>query len=417
MHDTSLFLLELLENATRAGAHTVRATFELRRREEALCLTVEDDGRGLAVSPEQALDPFFTSKNAKKTGLGLSLFKAEAEAAGGSLTLDHSPDLGGVRVRIAMRTAHVDRPPVGDLVTTLAVMAAANTQTRFLVTVRDDQAGVELLDSDWEAASAALRALAAAVDGTPGAPQPPAAAGEDKPPRRFATGQKVGPAPIHAADTGIHSGQPAECDDRTRGDALGADLESDDAQSRTKESRMAKTPEDRPCACCCEEASEEELLARLDEVIQEYKEKPGALIPVLQIAQGLFGYLPETALKRIAKGLQKSYSEVAGVVGFYSFFSTVPRGRNVIRVCLGTACYVRGGMAVLESLKKELGIDVGETTEDREFSLEVARCFGACGLAPVITVNDDVHHRVKPRRVNAILEQYAPDVAAAERSA
>jgi NADH:ubiquinone oxidoreductase subunit E len=172
------------------------------------------------------------------------------------------------------------------------------------------------------------------------------------------------------------------------------------------------------CSCSCgEEPSEEELLARLDEVIAGYKSKPGALIPVLQIAQGIYGFLPEVALKRIAKGLNKPYSEVAGVVGFYSFFTTVPRGRNLIRVCLGTACYVRGGIAVLDSLKKELGVDVGDTTEDREFSLEVARCFGACGLAPVITINDDVHHRVKPKRVREILAQYAAEPVAAERSA
>jgi len=170
------------------------------------------------------------------------------------------------------------------------------------------------------------------------------------------------------------------------------------------------------CSCtrCCEEASQEELLARLDEVIERYRDRPGALIPVLQTAQGIFGYLPEVALKRIAKGMHKSYSEVAGVVSFYSFFSTVPRGRNLVRVCLGTACYVRGGMAVLEALKKELGIDVGETTEDREFSLEVARCFGACGLAPVITINDVVHHRVKPMRIREVLDQYASEPVAAE---
>ena len=167
--------------------------------------------------------------------------------------------------------------------------------------------------------------------------------------------------------------------------------------------------------CDCEEATEEELLARLDELIESYKGKPGALIPVLQLAQGLFGYLPEVALKRIALGLGKPYSEVAGVVGFYSFFSTVPRGKHVIRVCLGTACYVRGGVNVLDALKKDLGIDVGGTTEDRQFSLEVGRCFGACGLAPVIMIDDDVHHRVKPKRIGTILEQYADD--AAERSA
>lgn len=169
--------------------------------------------------------------------------------------------------------------------------------------------------------------------------------------------------------------------------------------------------------CGCEEATDEELLARLDEVIAGYRGKPGALIPVLQLAQGIFGYLPEIALKHIARELGKPYSEVAGVVGFYSFFSTVPRGKHVVRVCLGTACYVRGGVNVLDALKKDLGIDVGGTTDDRQFSLEVGRCFGACGLAPVIMIDDDVHHRVKPKRVAAILEQYADDAVAAERSA
>ena len=161
------------------------------------------------------------------------------------------------------------------------------------------------------------------------------------------------------------------------------------------------------CCCTCgEAATEDELLARLDEVIAEYKEKPGALIPVLQIAQGIFGYLPESALKRVSLGLNKSYSEVAGVVGFYSFFSTVPRGKHVIRVCLGTACYVRGGKQVLEAIKQRLGIDVGGTTDDRQFSLEVARCFGACGLAPAVMIDEEVHQRVKPTRINMLLDKY-----------
>ena len=156
--------------------------------------------------------------------------------------------------------------------------------------------------------------------------------------------------------------------------------------------------------CTCGEVGEGELLARLDEVIAEYQGKPGALIPVLQIAQGIFGYLPECAMKRIAVGLGKSYSEVAGVVGFYSFFSTNPRGRHVVRVCLGTACYVRGGKQVLAALKQRLKIDVGQTTPDREFTLEVARCFGACGLAPAIMIDDDVHQRIKPAKLGAILD-------------
>lgn len=161
------------------------------------------------------------------------------------------------------------------------------------------------------------------------------------------------------------------------------------------------------CKCNCQQdVDEAKCLKRLDVVIREYRDKPGALIPVLQMAQGIFGYLPESALKKISLGLDKSYSEVAGVVGFYSFFSTVPRGKNLIRVCLGTACYVRGGMQVLEAIKKNLGIDVGQTTPDRQFSLEVARCFGACGLAPAITVNDDVHQRVKAAKVHEIINSY-----------
>lgn len=165
--------------------------------------------------------------------------------------------------------------------------------------------------------------------------------------------------------------------------------------------------DDVKCGCSCgAEATEDELLARLDEVIGEYRAKPGALIPVLQIAQGLFGYLPESALKRIALGLDKPYSEVAGVVSFYSFFSTIPRGRHVVRVCLGTACYVRGGKAVLDAFKRKLGIDVGETTEDRAFSLDVARCFGACGLAPAIMIDDEVLHRVKDTKVGTIIERF-----------
>jgi NADH:ubiquinone oxidoreductase subunit E len=165
------------------------------------------------------------------------------------------------------------------------------------------------------------------------------------------------------------------------------------------------TVEEPKCACCAA-TTEEELLARLDEVLKDYAEVPGALIPVLQITQRLFGYLPETALLKISAALGKSYSEVAGVVGFYSFFTTVPRGKHLVRVCLGTACYVRGGKEVLAGMKHALGIEVGETTGDRMFSLDVGRCFGACGLAPVIMIDDDVHQRVKPTRLAKILEQY-----------
>lgn len=156
----------------------------------------------------------------------------------------------------------------------------------------------------------------------------------------------------------------------------------------------------------CQEASEEQLLVQLEDVLEDYREVPGALIPVLQIAQAMFGYLPETALKRISLALNKPYSEVAGVVGFYSFFTTVPRGKHLVRVCLGTACYVRGGKPVLQAFKDALGVEVGETTSDRMFSLDVGRCFGACGLAPVIMIDQDVHQRVKPSKVGKILDRY-----------
>jgi len=162
-------------------------------------------------------------------------------------------------------------------------------------------------------------------------------------------------------------------------------------------------------ACTCEspQLSEKQMLRQLEEVLKQYRGKPGALIPVLQIAQSTFGYLPEVVLRRIGQALDKPYSEVAGVVGFYSFFSTTPRGKYLVRVCLGTACYVRGGMEVLAALKKLLGIDVGQTTEDRLFTLDVGRCFGACGLAPAVMVNDDVHQRVKPARIKELISQYA----------
>jgi NADH:ubiquinone oxidoreductase subunit E len=165
------------------------------------------------------------------------------------------------------------------------------------------------------------------------------------------------------------------------------------------------------CACG-DKATEAQLMERLEEILTEYQGKPGALIPVLQIAQGIFGYLPQSALKRIALRLGKSYSEVAGVVGFYSFFSTVPRGKHLVRVCLGTACYVRGGKQVLEACRQELGIEVGGTTNDGQFTLEVARCFGACGLAPTIMIDQDVHQRVKPQRLRAIFAAYHNGAAA-----
>jgi NADH:ubiquinone oxidoreductase subunit E len=164
-----------------------------------------------------------------------------------------------------------------------------------------------------------------------------------------------------------------------------------------------------PQSTQCAESIDPALLAELDRYVDERRDVKGLLIPALQCAQELFGYLPDAVIRHISRRLDIPYSEVAGVVTFYSFFSTVPRGRHVVRVCLGTACYVRGGQEVLTALSRELGIDVGQTTQDRIFSLEVGRCFGACGLAPVVMVDDDVHQRVKPARVREMLAPYRQD--------
>lgn len=150
----------------------------------------------------------------------------------------------------------------------------------------------------------------------------------------------------------------------------------------------------------------EEVFPVIDDIIVRYRGIKGALIPVLQSAQNLLGYLPKEMLIHISEKLDIPYSEIAGVVTFYSLFTTTARGKHTIRVCLGTACYVRGGKDVLEAISKELAIEVGQTTEDRLFSLEIGRCFGACGLAPVVMVDETVHQRVKPSRIKELLYPY-----------
>lgn len=144
----------------------------------------------------------------------------------------------------------------------------------------------------------------------------------------------------------------------------------------------------------------------VERIIERFEGMRGGLIPVLQTAQQAFGYLSEPVLEHIADRLDIPLSEVTGVVTFYSYFTTSPRGDNTVRVCLGTACYVRSGKQMLEELEKVLGISVGETSGDRCFSLEIGRCFGACGLAPVMMVNDDVHQRVKSTKLRELLEPY-----------
>jgi len=158
--------------------------------------------------------------------------------------------------------------------------------------------------------------------------------------------------------------------------------------------------------CRCEEVKEEELYPKLAEIIAENRNKPENLIMVLHKAQNLFGYLPKRVQQEVAEGLDLSLSQVHGVISFYSFFSTSPKGRNSVKVCLGTACYVRGGQRALAKVKQELSVGVGETTEDRRYSLDVVRCIGACGLAPAMLVNDDVYGRVKTTKLMEILQKY-----------
>ena len=144
----------------------------------------------------------------------------------------------------------------------------------------------------------------------------------------------------------------------------------------------------------------------VDGIIEQHRGKPGALIPALEEIQETIGYLPKSVLERVANGLRIPFSEVYGVATFYSFFTMVPRGKHTIRCCLGTACYVRGGQRIMETLRDALKIEPGETTEDRRFSLETVRCLGACGLAPVVVVDEDTHRQVKPSKIPGVLDAY-----------
>ncbi len=150
------------------------------------------------------------------------------------------------------------------------------------------------------------------------------------------------------------------------------------------------------------------MAAELDRVIAELKKKPGALIPVLQRAQEIVGYLPPVVQKRIAKGLNIPEAEVHSVVSFYSFFTMKPRGDHNIRVCLGTACYVKGIEGVLKKIKDTLKIDVGETTENRKFSVEAVRCLGACGLAPVMVIDQETYGAMSPKKALEKISQFDP---------
>lgn len=162
---------------------------------------------------------------------------------------------------------------------------------------------------------------------------------------------------------------------------------------------MAKT--------CVPFAGTKEQEEALLNVIEKYKEQQGALMPILQQAQDIYGYLPVEVQKVIALGLDLPLEEVYGVVTFYSQFSLNPKGQYKVSVCLGTACYVKGAGDIYDKLQQKLGIKGGECTADGKFSLEACRCIGACGLAPVLTINEEVYGRLVTDDVETILAKYA----------
>ena len=150
----------------------------------------------------------------------------------------------------------------------------------------------------------------------------------------------------------------------------------------------------------------EEQIAELKAKIKEHKQKPGPLMPTLHDAQEIFGCIPLEVQKIIAEELNESISKINGVVTFYARFSIEPKGKHIIGVCLGTACYVRGSQLVIDEFSKALKIQPGQTTEDGNFTLEATRCIGACGLAPVMTINEEVYGKLDPSMIKDILEKY-----------
>ena len=157
------------------------------------------------------------------------------------------------------------------------------------------------------------------------------------------------------------------------------------------------------CTACAES---QEKINQLKTIVDNYKDTEGSLIQVLHEAQELYGYLPLEVQREISTLMNIPLAEIYGVVSFYTQFSINPKGRFKVNVCMGTSCYVKGANEVLDKFRTRLSIDVGECTEDRRFSLDACRCIGACGLAPVVTINDDVYGKLTPDDVDAIIDKY-----------
>ncbi len=158
------------------------------------------------------------------------------------------------------------------------------------------------------------------------------------------------------------------------------------------------------CACAATQEPPREVDSQLAGILSSYKGKPGEVISILQQIQREFGYLPEQAMRRVAKFTGVDASKVFGVATFYAQFKLVPTGRNVIKVCRGNACRVRGGARVLKTVEKQLGIKPGESTPDLEYALETVACLGACAVAPAVVVNDETHGNTTPDKVPELIQ-------------
>jgi len=156
------------------------------------------------------------------------------------------------------------------------------------------------------------------------------------------------------------------------------------------------------CNCTCQQ----EANPKIDSLITQHRGNPNSLIVVMAGIQEALGYLPKEQLIRVAEELNVPLTDVYGVATFYAAFSLRPRGKHTINLCLGTACYVKGAPEVQAAIEKELGIKAGATTEDRRFTFDVVRCLGACGIAPVMTIDGEVHPRVSPEQVAELLAKY-----------
>jgi NADH:ubiquinone oxidoreductase subunit E len=144
----------------------------------------------------------------------------------------------------------------------------------------------------------------------------------------------------------------------------------------------------------------------VDKIIDLFDCKRSNLIQILHQLQNVYGFLPMEVLIQVSRKMAVPLSEVTGVVSFYSFFSTQPQGRHTIRVCLGTACYVRGGRKIIEKIQELLQVELGQTTEDQRFTFEIARCIGACGLAPAVMIDNEVYRQVNSNKLKSILAKY-----------